>query len=78
MKSAPATVPQAVASAASSPVCKRCGSLVFERLQRVSVLQRRIMPFFNLYPWRCVICNKLTYYTARNTAELQRRSQQRS
>ena len=56
-------------------VCKRCGGSVFERLQRIGLVQRRILPFFNLYPWRCVICNNLKYYTARNIAELRRRAE---
>lgn len=54
------------------PVCSRCGGFTFERLQRTGFLQRRILPFFNRYPWRCVICNKLTYRTARNNVELRR------
>ena len=64
-------------SVAASPVCKRCGNNRFERLQRIGLLQRTILPFFNLYPWRCAICNKLTYRTARNNAELQRQFKSR-
>ncbi len=51
-------------------VCTRCGGYTFERLQRTGFFQRRILPFFNRYPWRCVFCNKLTYRRARNNAEL--------
>ncbi len=59
----------------TGPVCKRCGGLTFERLQRMGFLQRRILPFFNLYPWRCVLCNKVHYRGARNNAELRRLAQ---
>ncbi len=54
----------------AGPVCRRCGGITFERVQRSSFFQRQIMPFFNRYPWRCVFCNKVTYRTERTNAQL--------
>ncbi len=45
--------------------CKRCGGHTFDRIPRYGFFQEKILPFFNLYPWRCVACAKTLYRTAR-------------
>jgi hypothetical protein len=45
--------------------CKRCGAHTFDRIPRYGFWQESILPFFNLYPWRCVSCAKTLYRTAR-------------
>ncbi len=55
----------------SGPVCARCGG-AFERVRRTTFLQRRILPLIYRYPWRCVLCNDITYRTARHRRELRR------
>ncbi len=72
MKTATAHTSVGTSEHHTGPVCERCGGFTFERLQRTGFLQRRIMPFFHRYPWRCVLCNKLTYRTARNNLELRK------
>jgi DNA-directed RNA polymerase subunit RPC12/RpoP len=52
------------------PKCSRCGSGVFGRVQRMGFLQMHILPFFHLYPWRCVICGKLVFWSARSERDL--------
>lgn len=45
--------------------CRNCGAKSWERLQRRGFLQERILPFLNLYPWRCAICNRVRYLSLR-------------
>ena len=55
----------------SLPVCVKCGGAL-ERVRRTSFLQERIMPLFDRYPWRCVLCHDITYRTARHRRALRR------
>lgn len=50
-------------------VCSGCRGVRFERLPRVGMVRAQIMPFFNLYPWRCVLCNRVIYRTLRSNEE---------
>jgi hypothetical protein len=59
--------PLSPAGAHISRECVMCGGKVFERLQRKGFLQEHILPFFNLYPWRCAICHKVAYVSKRST-----------
>ena len=56
---------------ASEPrrVCTRCGNRRFERVPRIGLMQAQVMPFFNLYPWRCVLCGRVIYRTLRTNEE---------
>lgn len=49
--------------------CSRCGTTAWERLDRRGFFQERILPFFNLYPWRCAICNRRRYLSLRHDPE---------
>ena len=58
-----------IAPQGTLPLCQHCrGSL--ERVRRSGFLQERILPLFTRYPWRCVLCDDITYRTARNRGEL--------
>lgn len=57
--------------------CKRCGSLAWERLGRRGFFQERILPFFNLYPWRCALCNHIRYLPNRHDPDVILRQLQR-
>lgn len=56
--------------AATAPVCSRCGRSAFERIPRRGFLQGRLLPMFHLYPWRCALCNHVTFRRERKTADL--------
>lgn len=53
--------------------CSRCGSTAWERLDRRGFFQTKILPFFDLYPWRCAICNRRRYLPLRHDPDLIRR-----
>jgi hypothetical protein len=46
--------------------CKQCGGVKFERVPRYGFWQETVLPFFELYPWRCAACSKVTYRTQRS------------
>ena len=50
-------------------VCTRCAGTRFERLPRNGMLQEHLMPFFSLYPWRCVLCTRVIYRTLRRNQQ---------
>ncbi len=56
--------------AGTDPVCRRCGRSAFERLPRRGFLQRRVLSLFHRYPWRCALCNDITYRPERKTKDL--------
>lgn len=45
--------------------CHSCGTAGWERVQRIGFLQKKVLPLFHLYPWRCPICNKHRYLKLR-------------
>ncbi len=49
--------------------CTVCGNTTFERLPRLGFLQLHVYPFFNRYPWRCVVCNNLVYRPERSAPD---------
>lgn len=51
-------------------LCRRCGRSAFERLPRRGFLQRHVISLFGRYPWRCALCNDLTYRRERKTKQL--------
>ncbi|AFL89641.1 hypothetical protein Terro_3426 [Terriglobus roseus DSM 18391] len=50
-------------------VCTGCRGVRFERVPRIGLVQAQILPFFNLYPWRCVLCNRVIYRTLRTNEQ---------
>lgn len=50
-------------------VCTGYGGVRFERVPRVGMVRAQLMPFFNLYPWRCVLCNRVIFRTLRSNEE---------
>lgn len=52
------------------PVCRQCGQQAFERVARKSLLQFYLLPLFGLWPWRCAVCNDVTWRRSRRTADL--------
>ena len=56
---------------ATLPVCQLCGGSL-ERVRRKGFLQERVLPFFDRFPWRCVLCNDITYRSARHRRALRR------
>jgi hypothetical protein len=48
-----------------SESCRRCSGHTFERIPRYGFWQETVMPFFNLYPWRCVGCATIKYRSNR-------------
>ncbi|SEC31797.1 hypothetical protein [Terriglobus roseus] len=50
-------------------VCTGCSGVRFERIPRIGVVRAQLMPFFNLYPWRCVLCNRVIYRRLRRNGE---------
>ncbi len=67
MSSTPSMRPLSPAGAHVGRICAMCNGKVFERVQRSGFMQQRILPFFNMYPWRCVVCHKLVYLSQRSS-----------
>jgi len=38
--------------------CPRCGRRALFRKERRGFLQRKVYPFFRLYPWKCISCRQ--------------------
>ena len=53
------------------PVCVHCHGTL-ERVQRTGFIQEKILPLFERFPWRCVLCHDITYRSARHRRELRR------
>ena len=53
------------------PVCEHCSGTL-ERVRREGFVQERILPLFDRFPWRCVLCHHITYRSARHRRELRR------
>jgi hypothetical protein len=54
----------------NAPVrCPRCGDKALYRKDRRGFLQRKLLPFFRLYPWHCVSCRKTTLLRLRNAGQ---------
>lgn len=53
----------------SRRICARCGNTRFERMPRITFTQMHVMPFFGLYPWRCVTCSLQVPRTLRSNSE---------
>lgn len=51
-------------------VCRRCGQQAFERVSRRSVVQLYVLPLLGLWPWRCAVCNDITWRRNRRTTDL--------
>lgn len=49
--------------------CRRCHNRNFERSPRLTFVQHHVMPFFDLYPWRCTSCGQTIFRTLRTNAE---------
>ena len=50
-------------------VCRGCRGVRFERIPRIGLVRAQLLPFFNLYPWRCVLCNRVIYRTFRTNED---------
>ncbi len=55
---------------AKGPVCRKCGASAFERIPRRSFAQVYVLPLFGRWPWRCALCNHITYRPQRRTRDL--------
>jgi predicted RNA-binding Zn-ribbon protein involved in translation (DUF1610 family) len=47
--------------------CPKCNSLDIHRIKRRGFWQRRVLPLFGIYPWRCSECRKSSYLRTRQT-----------
>jgi hypothetical protein len=46
--------------------CKQCSGNRFDRVPRLGFWQETVMPFFGLYPWRCIACATVMYRSDRS------------
>jgi hypothetical protein len=44
--------------------CGRCHAEEFRRLNRVGVLERKVLPLLGYFPWECALCRRKTYLHA--------------
>jgi hypothetical protein len=41
--------------------CSRCGGKEYRRLNRKGFLEKKLLTFFNIYPWECALCRHKVY-----------------
>jgi hypothetical protein len=58
-------------------VCPHCAGGELRRLNRIGVMERRVLSALGIYPWECVLCRKKMYRRNDGHVDIAKREAQR-
>lgn len=48
----------------------RCGAKAFRRINRITFMERVVLPWLGFYPWECAVCRRKTFLRNDGRGEL--------